>query len=166
MPLGVVAIADNHNVAVNNSAYSYGGHKMPINMFKGRTTANMQQWLQRSALALAVSTVMFASINVTTINSAQAAVTTADFSGLVQQVTPAVARVNVTKTISEAELAKAQTAEVLRQFFGDRLRIPDRVATPAIEHAYGTAFFYYLQWIYADQSSCHSRCGQNHCDAQ
>lgn len=114
---------------------------MPINMFKGRTTANMQQWLQRSALALAVSTVMFASINVTTINSAQAAVTTADFSGLVQQVTPAVARVNVTKTISEAELAKAQTAEVLRQFFGDRLRIPDRVATPAIEHAYGTAFF-------------------------
>ena len=86
---------------------------MPINMFKGQTTANMQRWLQRSALALAVSTAMFASINVTTINSAQAAVTTADFSGLVQQVTPAVARVNVTKTISEAELAKAQTAEVI-----------------------------------------------------
>lgn len=74
-------------------------------------------------------------------SGAQAAVTTADFSGLVQQVTPGVARVNVTKTVSEAELAKAQTAELLRQFFGDRLRIPDRQAMPAIEHAYGTAFF-------------------------
>jgi len=59
----------------------------------------------------------------------------------VQQVTPGVARVNVTKTVSEAELAKAQTAELLRQFFGDRLRIPDQAVTPAIEHAYGTAFF-------------------------
>ncbi|MGG1355362.1 Do family serine endopeptidase [Psychrobacter pacificensis] len=84
---------------------------------------------------------MVASINVTTMSNAHAAVTTADFSGLVQQVTPAVARVNVTKTVSEAELAKAQTAEVLRQFFGDRVRIPDRAVTPAIEHAYGTGFF-------------------------
>lgn len=89
---------------------------MPINMFKSRTTVDMRLWLQRSALALAVSTAMVASINVTTMSNAHAAVTTADFSGLVQQVTPAVARVNVTKTVSEAELAKAQTAEVLRQF--------------------------------------------------
>ncbi|WP_406947760.1 Do family serine endopeptidase [Psychrobacter vallis] len=84
---------------------------------------------------------MVTGITVTTMTHAQAAVTTADFSGLVQQVTPAVARVNVTKTVSEAELAKAQTAELLRQFFGDRLRIPDQAVTPAIEHAYGTAFF-------------------------
>ena len=108
---------------------------MPINMFKASATVDMRHWLQRSALALAVSTVMVASISVTTINNAQAAVTTADFSGLVQQVTPAVARVNVTKTISEAELAKAQTAEVLRQFFGDRLRIPDRVARANVDAA-------------------------------
>lgn len=118
---------------------------MPINMFKGQSGFNVQRdvqhWLQRSALALAVGTAMVASINVTMMSSAQAAVTTADFSGLVQQVTPAVARVNVTKTVSEAELAKAQTAELLRQFFGDRLRIPEQAATPAIEHAYGTAFF-------------------------
>ncbi|WP_227671401.1 Do family serine endopeptidase [Psychrobacter sp. 72-O-c] len=80
-------------------------------------------------------------VSVVVAPSAQAAVTTADFSGLVQQVTPGVARVNVTKTVSEAELAKAQTAELLRQFFGDRLRIPDQAVTPAIEHAYGTAFF-------------------------
>ncbi|MEN6669736.1 Do family serine endopeptidase [Psychrobacter sp. B38] len=114
---------------------------MPINTFKTPATFGMPHWLHRGALALAISTAMVAGVTVTTTNSAHAAVTTADFSGLVQQVTPAVARVNVTKTISEAELAKAQTAELLRQFFGDRLRIPDQAATPAIEHAYGTAFF-------------------------
>ncbi|WP_370463016.1 Do family serine endopeptidase [Psychrobacter sp. NG25] len=101
----------------------------------------MQHWLQRSALALAVSTSMLVGMTATTMTSAQAAVSTADFSDLVQQVTPAVARVNVTKTISEAELAKAQTAELLRQFFGDRLSIPEQATMPAIEHAYGTAFF-------------------------
>ncbi|WP_446737500.1 Do family serine endopeptidase [Psychrobacter sp. L7] len=101
----------------------------------------MRHWLQRSTLALAMSTAMLAGVYTTAMPSAHAAVTTADFSDLVQQVTPAVARVNVTKTVSEAELAKAQTAELLRQFFGDRLRIPDQAATPAIEHAYGTAFF-------------------------
>ena len=114
---------------------------MPINMSKVPNTRNLTRWLQQSALALAVATTMVAGINIATVPSAEAAVTTADFSGLVQQVTPAVARVNVTKTVSEAELAKAQTAELLRKFFGDRLRIPDQAATPAIEHAYGTAFF-------------------------
>lgn len=114
---------------------------MPNNMFKAQAMFSTQHWLRRSALALAIGTAMAASITATTMIPAQAAVTTADFSGLVQQVTPAVARVNVTKTVSEAELAKAQTAELLRQFFGDRLRIPDQAATPAIEHAYGTAFF-------------------------
>ena len=114
---------------------------MPITIFKARTKLSMQHWLRRSALALAVGTVMATVINATTLTSAQAAVTTADFSNLVQQVTPAVARVNVTKTVSEEELAKAQTAELLRQFFGDRLRIPDQATTPAVEHAYGTAFF-------------------------
>ncbi len=114
---------------------------MPINMFTAHAKFGIQHWLQRGALALAVSTAMVSGVTATTITSAQAAVTTADFSGLVQQVMPAVARVNVTKTVSEAELAKAQTAELLRQFFGDRLRIPDQATTPAIEHAYGTGFF-------------------------
>lgn len=102
---------------------------------------HLQRLLQRSLLAVAVSTTMVAGMSVATTQTAQAAVATTDFSNLVQQVTPGVARVNVTKTVSEAELAQAQTAELLRQFFGDRLRIPDRAATPAIEHAYGTAFF-------------------------
>jgi len=114
-------------------------------MLRPKTTNNKQSWLQRSTLALAISTTMIigisGAVSVAIAPSAQAAVTTADFSGLVQQVTPGVARVNVTKTVSEAELAKAQTAELLRQFFGDRLRIPDQAVTPAIEHAYGTAFF-------------------------
>ena len=114
-------------------------------MLRPKATNNKQNWLQRSTLALAISTTMIigisGAVSVVIAPSAQAAVTTADFSGLVQQVTPGVARVNVTKTVSEAELAKAQTAELLRQFFGDRLRIPDQAVTPAIEHAYGTAFF-------------------------
>ncbi|WP_227430312.1 Do family serine endopeptidase [Psychrobacter sp. I-STPA6b] len=76
-----------------------------------------------------------------TANSAQAAVTTMDFSNLVTAVSPGVARVNVTKEISEAELAKAQQIELLRQFFGNRVNIPRSQSQPAIEHNYGTAFF-------------------------
>ena len=137
---GYIYYGDNSdNIVANNNNYSYGDN-MPINMFQAQSTIRMQRWLQRSTLALAIGTVMATGINVATMSQVQAAVTTADFSDLVQQVTPAVARVNVTKTVSEDELAKAQTAELLRQFFGDRLRIPDQAATPAIEHAYGTAF--------------------------
>lgn len=114
---------------------------MHNNLITTQSPFQLKRWLQRSALAVMIGTAMSTSITMATIPSAHAAVTTADFSGLVQQVAPGVARVNVTKTISEAELAKAQTAELLRQFFGDRLRIPEQAATPAIEHAYGTAFF-------------------------
>lgn len=98
-----------------------------------------QQLFRASIIAAMTSAAVI--LPTTVMSSAQAAVSTADFSELVQQVTPGVARVNVTKTVSEAELAKAQTVELLRQFFGDRLRIPAQSTTPAIEHAYGTAFF-------------------------
>ncbi len=101
----------------------------------------IQRGLQQGVLASALSIAMMAGISATASTSVQAAVSTTDFSDLVQQVTPGVARVNVTKQISEDELVKAQTAELLRQFFGNRLRLPDRAATPAVEHAYGTAFF-------------------------
>ena len=97
-------------------------------------------WLKRSALTVAIAMTMSTGISLAT-TAVQAAVTTADFSDLVQQVTPGVARVNVTKTVSEDELAKAQTAELLRQFFGDRIDIPKQATQPAIEHAYGTGFF-------------------------
>ncbi|MEN2751890.1 Do family serine endopeptidase [Psychrobacter sp. FBL11] len=106
----------------------------------------LQGKLQRSILTAILSTAMTTGISALaigsmTVSSAQAAVITTDFSDLVQQVTPGVARVNVTKTVSEAELAKAQTADLLRKFFGDRVRIPEQAVIPAIEHAYGTAFF-------------------------
>lgn len=97
-------------------------------------------WLKRSVLTVAIAMTMSTGISLAT-TAVQAAVTTADFSDLVQQVTPGVARVNVTKTVSEDELAKAQTAELLRQFFGNRIDIPKQATQPAIEHAYGTGFF-------------------------
>ena len=99
------------------------------------------RWFTRGTLALAIGLSMASGISIAATNSVQAAVTTADFSDLVQQVTPGVARVNVTKTVSEADLAKAQTAELLRKFFGDRIDIPEQAVTPTIEHAYGTGFF-------------------------
>lgn len=71
---------------------------------------------------------------------ANAMSTSVDFSTLVSQVSPSVARVNVTKKISEQDLAQAQTAELLRQFFGGRVQIPNPQQS-LIESAYGTAFF-------------------------
>lgn len=105
------------------------------------SACTLSHWLKSSALTVAIATSMTTGITLATANSVQAAVTTADFSDLVQQVTPGVARVNITKNVSEEELAQAQTAELLRQFFGDRLRLPNRAAAPAIERAYGTGFF-------------------------
>ena len=108
---------------------------------------NLRYWLQRSArgvqlslLTVALGTSAIATSTLIT-TPAHAAVTSTDFSDLVQQVTPGVARVNVTTNISEEELAKAQTAELLRQFFGNRVRIPDQPSAPAIQNAYGTGFF-------------------------
>lgn len=121
-------------------------------MLGQRVDYNLKYWLQRSArgaqlslLTLALSHSFIAAGVITTsalmTMPANAAIASTDFSDLVQQVTPGVARVNVTMNVSEEELAKAQTAELLRQFFGDRLRLPDQRSTPAIENAYGTGFF-------------------------
>ncbi|WP_199506910.1 MULTISPECIES: Do family serine endopeptidase [unclassified Psychrobacter] len=102
-------------------------------------TFTLPRWFVSGALSLALGTSVFTGGSLT-LQTAHAAVQTADFSDLVQQVTPGVARVNVTKTVSADELVQAQTAELLRQFFGDRVQIPEQ-QTPAIEHAYGTGFF-------------------------
>ena len=102
-------------------------------------TFTLPRWFVSGALSLALGASVFAGGSLT-LQTAHAAVQTADFSDLVQQVTPGVARVNVTKTVSADELVQAQTAELLRQFFGDRVQIPEQ-PTPAIEHAYGTGFF-------------------------
>lgn len=61
-----------------------------------------------------------------------------DFSTIVEQASPAVVRVNITKKVSDEELALAQTAEVLRHYFGARIDAP---SVPAVEQAYGTGFF-------------------------
>ena len=69
------------------------------------------------SLMLAVSTALSVNLTATALGvgmvslslgtTAQAKVTATDFSDLVSQVTPGVARVNVTKEISHEELAKA-----------------------------------------------------------
>lgn len=61
-----------------------------------------------------------------------------DFSNLVEQVSDGVVRISITKRVSEEELAMVQQAKILRQFFGNRVEVPE---LPAIEQAYGTGFF-------------------------
>lgn len=92
------------------------------------------------SLGLSAGTALLAT-SATIPTAAQAAVVASDFSDLVEQVSPGVARVNVVTKVSEEELAKAQTVELLRQFFGDRIRIPGAQTAPAIEYNYGTGFF-------------------------
>lgn len=70
--------------------------------------------------------------------SASAAVTTTDFSSLVSQVAPSVARVNVTKKMSAEALAQIQSELLLRRFLGQRLPSAPPSAT---ESTFGTAFF-------------------------
>lgn len=73
-----------------------------------------------------------------TLSTAHAAVMATDFSGLVEQVAPSVARVNVTTKMSPEEMAKIQTALMLRRYLG--ASVPDSLP-PATERSFGTAFF-------------------------
>ena len=61
-----------------------------------------------------------------------------DFSSLVEQVSDGVVRINVTKRVSDKELELAHQVQVLKQFFGDSLSVPD---IPTVEYSYGTGFF-------------------------
>ncbi len=63
-----------------------------------------------------------------------------DFSGLVQQVTPSVVRVNVIKKLSQEEILQQQLPELLKRFFGNSIQIPERKNTGE-DHAYGSGFF-------------------------
>lgn len=71
-------------------------------------------------------------------SAAQAAVTGMDFSGLVTQVSPSVARVNVTKKLSAEELAQVQMALLMRRYLGNGY---GAVPPAATESSFGTAFF-------------------------
>lgn len=61
-----------------------------------------------------------------------------DFSPLVERVSDGVVRVSISKPVSDEELAIAHQAQVLRQFFGNQINVPD---IPTIEYGYGTGFF-------------------------
>ena len=63
-----------------------------------------------------------------------------DFSSLVQTVSPAVVRVNVSKKMSQEELLQQQMPELLRRFFGNNVQIPNQ-RLPQEQNAYGSAFF-------------------------
>lgn len=63
-----------------------------------------------------------------------------DFSTLVEQVSPAVVRVNVSKRLSQEELLQQQLPELLKRFFGNNIQIPQQ-RNPVEQYAYGSAFF-------------------------
>lgn len=63
-----------------------------------------------------------------------------DFSSLVQVVSPAVVRVNVSKKLSQEELLQQQMPELLRRFFGNNVQIPNQ-RMPQEQSVYGSAFF-------------------------
>lgn len=87
------------------------------------------------ASVLAVSAT--ASLPMMVATPAQAAVVGMDFSSLVTQVSPSVARVNVSKKISPEEMAQIETALLLRRYLGGGYTTPP----PATEKSFGTAFF-------------------------
>ncbi|MEY4515957.1 MAG: hypothetical protein RL180_303 [Pseudomonadota bacterium] len=74
------------------------------------------------------------------VQSAQAAVAV-DFSQLVEQVSPAVVRVNVSKKLSQEELLQQQMPELLKRFFGNNVQIPQQQRAPVEQNSYGSAFF-------------------------
>jgi serine protease Do len=74
------------------------------------------------------------------IQSSQAA-SAVDFSQLVEQVSPAVVRVNVTKKLSDEEILQQQMPELLKRFFGNNIQIPQQRRAPVEQSAYGSAFF-------------------------
>lgn len=63
-----------------------------------------------------------------------------DFSDLVQNVSPAVVKVNVTKKLTQDELMQQQMPELLRRFFGNQIQIPNQ-RQPREQEGYGSAFF-------------------------
>ena len=63
-----------------------------------------------------------------------------DFSQLVEQVSPAVVSVNVTKSLSQQELMQQQVPELLRRFFGNQMILPQQ-PVPEERTGFGSAFF-------------------------
>lgn len=66
------------------------------------------------------------------------AVVGVDFSQLVEQASPSVVRVSITKKVDTQTLAKAQAIEILKDYLGQDVPLPD---APMLEQGYGTGFF-------------------------
>lgn len=63
-----------------------------------------------------------------------------DFSSLVENVSPAVVRVSVTKKLTQEELLQQQLPDILKRFFGNNVQIPNQ-PRPQEQSSYGSAFF-------------------------
>ncbi|ONG41683.1 serine protease [Alkanindiges hydrocarboniclasticus] len=83
---------------------------------------------------------IFAAVCSIVVSQSGIAATPVDFSSLVQTVSPAVVRVNVSKKLSQEELLQQQMPELLRRFFGNNIQIPNQ-RIPQEQSAYGSAFF-------------------------
>lgn len=83
---------------------------------------------------------IFAAVCSVVVSQPGIAATPVDFSSLVQTVSPAVVRVNVSKKLSQEELLQQQMPELLRRFFGNNIQIPNQ-RIPQEQSAYGSAFF-------------------------
>lgn len=68
------------------------------------------------------------------------AATPVDFSSLVEAVSPAVVRVNVSKKLTQEELLQQQLPDILKRFFGNNIQIPNQ-PRPQEQNSYGSAFF-------------------------
>lgn len=89
------------------------------------------KYVRELALAVAISTAAIPS---------SFAGTPVDFSQLVQNVTPSVVIVKVTKKLSQEEIMQQQMPDLLRRFFGGNIQIPNQ-RVPQEQSAYGSGFF-------------------------
>ncbi len=89
------------------------------------------KYIQQVVYAVAISTATI---------PAGFAGTPVDFSQLVQNVTPSVVIVKVSKKLNQDELMQQQMPDLLRRFFGNNIQIPNQ-RMPQEQSAYGSGFF-------------------------
>lgn len=103
-------------------------------------TIILTKLMQHRFAGLLAFSLLFTGVAGVTVPVTATASVTVDFSDLVSQVSPSVARVNVTKKISQDDLNQMQTALLLREFFGSQVPLPN-MPKSAVESSYGTGFF-------------------------